>query len=127
MEMRKPVSPERADELTNIARNRPPREQLPFKTGPELIGLGLGLLLLAAIVGGLLMAATQGTGSAPLALVVWSLGGLVGLVMMIAGIIRWAVEPLIYFQQLRAARRKRKRVKGNRKKRPKNETGDGLL
>ena len=111
MPIKEPSGPERAEELTDIARQRAPREQSPFRTGPELIGIGFGLLLLAAIVGGLLAAASQGTSSTPLAVVVSALGGFAGLMTMLAGVIRWGVEPLIHFEKKRVSQRRRKRRK----------------
>ena len=103
MALKEKPKPERVSELVDMARRRTRRKDQPqWATGVQLIVYGASITVVAGLI---YLVAISAPFSGPFAAgrlfiaFVSAIASAVGGFLILAGIIRWGVQPLIYYQQ----------------------------
>ena len=103
MELKDKPKRERVIELVDLARRRTRRKDEPeWATGVQLIVYGASITVVAGLI---YLAVMSAPFSAPFTAgrvfiaFVSAVASSIGSIVLLAGIVRWAVQPLIYYQQ----------------------------
>jgi predicted nucleic acid-binding Zn ribbon protein len=101
MALKEKSKPERVSELVDMARRRTRQARPQWVSGLQLVGMGVMLTLFGGLLYVVINAGPGPNGSPSQGFI--ALGSFVasitGGIMILAGIIRWGVQPVIYYQE----------------------------